>query len=299
MEPDEIIAFATATAKLKKHPSLIWKPELAFFQEYLLSCGVKLPSRTSTPVESLHIDLIDSDDEAAAASSADATPASSTAANLASKATGSVADTKVSEASNIAASDEAKEKRKSTDKETGKVEALDIADSDEEDAERLPEDPAPYPELPALPLGEADEAQQALCSAAKQAAAEALEAGNIELSLAKYTEAIMSGAASALLFARRGELLLQQSRPCAAIFDCTAALEVNPDCGKAYRIRGLAERKLGRWEAAHRDLLLGQKLDYDEATVQIQQLVAQKAKQAEERRAAAEARPNIKRRRAK
>mmetsp|Transcript_27395 Transcript_27395/g.60210 ORF Transcript_27395/g.60210 Transcript_27395/m.60210 type:complete len:278 (+) Transcript_27395:64-897(+) len=176
----------------------------------------------------------------------------------------------------------------------------DIADSDDDDGERLSEEKEVYPRMPRdkRPDEEVSEAQQTACTAAKAAAAEALEAGDVEGALRKYTEAIMTGAASALLYVKRAELLLEQRRPCAAINDCSAAIEVNPDCGKAFRIKGIAERRLGRWEAAHRDLALGQKLDYDEGTSAIQKLVDEKARKIEERRSAASAQaPTRKRRR--
>ena len=36
--------------------------------------------------------------------------------------------------------------------------------------------------------------------------------------------------------------------------DCSAALQLNPDLGKAYRIRGVANRKLGKYKEAKSDL---------------------------------------------
>eukprot|EP00931_Biecheleriopsis_adriatica_P064601 TRINITY_DN39353_c0_g1_i1.p1 TRINITY_DN39353_c0_g1~~TRINITY_DN39353_c0_g1_i1.p1 ORF type:complete len:274 (+),score=81.41 TRINITY_DN39353_c0_g1_i1:48-824(+) len=201
-------------------------------------------------------------------------------------------------------SDDGKESQKPKDKSsTAPQAAMDVADSDEEDAERLPEEQDAFPELPQLPpASEPDAAQSAACSAAKAAASSAQEAGDLPRALAKYTEAILTGA-SALLLARRAELLLTMRRPCAAIADCNAALEVNPDCGKAFRIRGIAERKLGRWEAAHRDLAIGQKLDYEESLREVVVLVAEKARVIEERRAAdvatLEAAKNKRRRKAK
>merc|ERR1719390_280808 len=103
-----------------------------------------------------------------------------------------------------------------------------------------------------------------------------------------YTEAIDmgGGAGSALLLAKRADLLLNLKRPCAAIRDCTAALEVNPDCGKAFRIRGMAHRRLGHWPEAHSDLAQGQTLDFDDSTTTVQAFVAKRARAHEEREAA-------------
>lgn len=171
------------------------------------------------------------------------------------------------------------------------AEAFDIADSDEEDPERVPEDSGPFPPLPparrpGAPVEEPSEEAAVACHAAKQAASEAAEDGDDAMALQQYTVAIMTGAASALLFVRRAELLLKQRRPNAAVRDCSAALEVNMDCGKAYRVRGMAHRRIGRWQAAHQDISLGQKLDYEDSAVELQKLVAEKATRAAERRAA-------------
>eukprot|EP00747_Dinoflagellata_sp_TGD_P016693 gnl/TRDRNA2_/TRDRNA2_125296_c0_seq2.p1 gnl/TRDRNA2_/TRDRNA2_125296_c0~~gnl/TRDRNA2_/TRDRNA2_125296_c0_seq2.p1 ORF type:complete len:151 (+),score=47.04 gnl/TRDRNA2_/TRDRNA2_125296_c0_seq2:151-603(+) len=134
---------------------------------------------------------------------------------------------------------------------------------------------------------EPTEEQLEAAAAAKQAAVEALEAGDASAALESYTKAILAGGATAMLHARRAELLLKQSRPCAAIRDCDAALKINPDSGKAYRIRGIAHRKLGHWESAHQDLVLAQKLDYEPSVVDLAKVVAEKAKKAASRRVCA------------
>merc|ERR1712060_848581 len=60
--------------------------------------------------------------------------------------------------------------------------------------------------------------------------------------------------------------LMQLERPCAAAHDCTAALEINPDSGKAFKIRARAHVKLEKWQEAHSDFQTGLKIDYDEQT---------------------------------
>ena len=59
----------------------------------------------------------------------------------------------------------------------------------------------------------------------------------------------------------------------AAIEDCCSALELNPDSAKAFRMRGVACRHLGKWKDAHEDLAKAQALDYDQETALVQQFV--------------------------
>merc|ERR1712187_731145 len=86
------------------------------------------------------------------------------------------------------------------------------------------------------------------------------------------------GNASAMMYAKRAEMLFKLKKPCAAIASADAALEVNPDSAKAYRIRGKAYRFLGNWEKAHSDLATAQKLDYDDATEDLHKFVDDKYK---------------------
>merc|ERR1719384_3091154 len=87
-----------------------------------------------------------------------------------------------------------------------------------------------------------------------------------------------------MMYAKRAELLLKLKRPNACISDCNAAINVNPDSGKAYRARGKAHRKLGHWEEAHKDLSTAQKLDYDDEIVDVQKFVAERYKKIEEKK---------------
>merc|ERR1712217_49075 len=110
-------------------------------------------------------------------------------------------------------------------------------------------------------------------------ATDALEDGNKDKALEKFTEAIVVGCASAMLLARRAQLLFQMDRPRAAVNDCTAALAVNPDSAKAFKIRARAYLKLEMWEEAHSDFQTGLKIDYDEQTDDDSKEVAAKAKE--------------------
>ena len=53
-------------------------------------------------------------------------------------------------------------------------------------------------------------------------------------------------------YAKRADMLLKAKRPVAAIADAEKALELNPDSAKATRVKGLAHRKLGQWDDAHK-----------------------------------------------
>ena len=81
-----------------------------------------------------------------------------------------------------------------------------------------------------------------------------------------------------MLMTKRADLLLKLRRPLAAIKDCDLALSLNPDSGKAFRIRGLAHRYLHRWEKAHSDLASAQRIDFDDATEEIHKMVDEKFK---------------------
>jgi len=247
MEAEDLAAFCAVIAKLRAAPALVHHPELGPFREFLLSWpGVRLPANPSLPA--VNIDLSD----------------------------GEADDVPVMSFHKKAAEAPSPGVKKGRATQVGLV-----SDSEDEDPERVPAESEPPPPMPSCGNLEPSEAEMDACNAAKQRASEALDAGDIQGALARITEAVLSGGASALLFARRAELLLQLRRPNSAILDCAAALEVNPDCGKAFRIRGIAHRRLGHWEAASKDFAQGQKLDYDDDTVAVQKYVDDKIKQLE------------------
>lgn len=155
-----------------------------------------------------------------------------------------------------------------------------------EDAEPLP--PADGPDL----SDEAVDKQNAL----KQESAEKLEDGDKAGALAKLTEAMMVGKPTAMMICKRGELLLKLKRPNAAAIDATAALAINPDSGKAFKIRGKARRYMGDYQGALDDLNQAQKIDYDDGVADVHSYVkgrvaklTLKAKQDAAKAAAAEA----------
>lgn len=93
---------------------------------------------------------------------------------------------------------------------------------------------------------------------------------------------------SALTYAKRAECFLKLKKPVAAIKDADAALALNPDSAKALKMRGLAHRLLGAWEAAAKDLGAAQSIDFDESVVDPLKLVVDKAAIVRKRRVDAE-----------
>uniref|UniRef100_A0A7S0AP58 Uncharacterized protein n=1 Tax=Pyrodinium bahamense TaxID=73915 RepID=A0A7S0AP58_9DINO len=152
--------------------------------------------------------------------------------------------------------------------------------SSDEDFDRLPEDGGSMPD-PGYTEHEPTEEQAEALARWKSEAAEALQAGDLKLALARYTKVISCGGGTSLMLTKRSELLLKMGRPNAAIADCTAALEMNPDLGKAYRVRGIAHRKLGHWPEAKADLAEGQRLDFDDGTAAVEKFVAEKVRLSE------------------
>ncbi|XP_037567573.1 hsc70-interacting protein-like [Dermacentor silvarum] len=73
-------------------------------------------------------------------------------------------------------------------------------------------------------------------------AMEAQSEGKLDESLKLWTEAIELNPSSAILFAKRANVLLKLEKPNAAIRDANKALELNPDQALGYKIRGRAHR---------------------------------------------------------
>lgn len=130
----------------------------------------------------------------------------------------------------------------------------------------------------------------------KQAAQDALEDGDTKAAVAKFTEAMMLGGVTAMMVAKRADMLLKQKRYKAAVADATLALKLNPDSAKAYRSRGKARRFLGEYEGSEADFQQAQQIDYDDGVVDLHTYVKKrcekqrkKAKQDEKAAAAASA----------
>jgi len=93
-------------------------------------------------------------------------------------------------------------------------------------------------------------------------ALEAFRSKNYSLAVKHYTCSLQL-VATPLAYARRGESLLADYRPMAALRDCDLAIQMNPNSAKALKTRGKVQRALGEWERACADLSLGLSIDYD------------------------------------
>lgn len=137
----------------------------------------------------------------------------------------------------------------------------------------------PMPAMSPPGVQELTEDAQERQASLKQEAAEAQESGDQDLALEKLTQAIALGCATALMYSRRADMLLRAGRPKAAIRDCTTALGINPDSGKAFKTRARAHVRLKHWTDAHSDFQEGLKIDYDEATYEESLNVAAKVRE--------------------
>ncbi|KAM0980207.1 hypothetical protein ACFX13_016206 [Malus domestica] len=111
---------------------------------------------------------------------------------------------------------------------------------------------------------EVTEEMQDAAQIEKSKAIDAVSEGKLDEAMDLITEAIMLNPASAILKATRASFFVKLNKPNAAIRDANAALEINPDSAKGYKIRGMAKAMLGLWEEAASDLHVASKLDYDE-----------------------------------
>jgi suppressor of tumorigenicity protein 13 len=113
----------------------------------------------------------------------------------------------------------------------------------------------------------------------KAAAQELASEGNVEAALEKLSEALRLTPGKAMYWALRSSYFLQLKKPVAAIEDATRALSINSENARALRVRGTANRHLGRWEESARDLNEAQVVDYDEGVQELLQVVQPKSNQ--------------------
>lgn len=154
----------------------------------------------------------------------------------------------------------------------------------------------PLPDMPSADVvkKELSDEEMDKQGALKSESQDALEDGDLAKAVQKFSEAMMIGGVTAMMLAKRAEMLLKQKRYTAAIADATLALSLNPDSAKAYRVRGKANRSLGNYESSTADLGQAQKIDFDDGVVDIHKYVEKRwqkmqAKAKQDAKAAAKA----------
>nr|CEL67462.1 TPA: Cs1 protein, related [Neospora caninum Liverpool] len=234
LSPQKVAELKAFIGMCERDPSILHRPELAFFKEYLQSLNAEIPA------------------EMPARGGSPEKPAT------------------------------APVPEESSDEESSESEVEEFDEESLKDSEVIPPETNPPPPLAPEGQKELTDDEQDKLGKLKEEAAAACEAGECETALAKYTEALLIGNPTALLYTRRADVLLKLKRPVACIRDCDEALKLNPDSARAYKIRGKANRLLGKWREAHSDLDMGQKIDYDEGLWDMQKLVDEKFRKIEE-----------------
>jgi suppressor of tumorigenicity protein 13 len=115
----------------------------------------------------------------------------------------------------------------------------------------------------------------------KMEAADLKSSGDYQGALEKYNLAITSAPPSAMLLANRGDILVRLGQDEAAVRDCDAALEKNPDSAKALRTRGKAYKSLEEYAKARKDLSASQMIDYDDGAAEALKFVTKKMQEIE------------------
>lgn len=233
--------------ELKKNPSILFEPQLFFLREALSVFGeLKEPKKANTSQSNDH-SHDHSHDHAHSGYSHDH--------------------------SHHGCSHDEKKTEKQAKPET--VDESEDKFVEEEDPERMSEDPEPFLVVP--DGGEDWEG----AAQAKEKANEAKANGDYDGAISFFTEAMKLGQVSALTLANRAECLLKLRKPRASISDCTAAIALNPDSAKALRCRGKALRFLGRWEESNINLSAAQRIDFDPDVQELQKFVTGKTAQLE------------------
>ena len=104
---------------------------------------------------------------------------------------------------------------------------------------------------------------------AKSKASSAFAAGDYASALEYYTKAL-DIQPSALTFSKRAECFMKLNRNTAATQDCEQALKINPDSAKALKVLGTAQRYLGQYEEACKNLGQGLAIDFDEQSAKVE-----------------------------
>ena len=105
---------------------------------------------------------------------------------------------------------------------------------------------------------------------AKSNASQAFSNGDFASALEEYTKALRLQPTSALTFSKRAECFVKLKRNKAAKQDCEQALKINPDSAKAMKVLGTAQRYLGEYEEACKNLGQGLAIDFDEESAKVE-----------------------------
>uniref|UniRef100_A0A6M2EGN2 TPR repeat-containing thioredoxin TDX n=1 Tax=Populus davidiana TaxID=266767 RepID=A0A6M2EGN2_9ROSI len=132
------------------------------------------------------------------------------------------------------------------------------------------------------PAVEVTEEKRDAAQTEKAKAMDAISEGNLDEAIDHLTEAIVLNPISAILYATRASVFVKLKKPHAAIRDADAALAINPDSAKGYKVRGMARAMLGQWEQAASDLQMASKLDYDDEIGSVLKKVEPNARKIEE-----------------
>lgn len=132
------------------------------------------------------------------------------------------------------------------------------------------------------PSREVTEENQDAAQILKGKAMDAISEGNLNEAIDHLTEAILLNPISSILYSMRGNIFIKLKKPNAAICDANAALQINPDLAKGYKVRGIARAMLGLWEEAASDLHVASRLDFDEEINEVLKKVEPNARKIEE-----------------
>lgn len=99
-----------------------------------------------------------------------------------------------------------------------------------------------------------------------------MECGDVGKAQEKYLEAL-SGERQPMLLANVANCYVKLKQPANAFVFLDAALEMNPDSAKAHKIYAAAAKSLGQWDTALKHAQLALKIDFDDATFDLEKAI--------------------------
>lgn len=135
----------------------------------------------------------------------------------------------------------------------------------------------PISSSPAESATELSEEQMETAMAAKGSAMEAMSEGEFEKAVELFATALTANK-SALVLANKANCHVRLKQPNAAVADCKAAISINPDSAKAYKVIGKAYCQLGLFSEAYSQLCTANKIDSDPDSFDLQQKLGAKVK---------------------